>query len=171
MNESTLNLRDIHLPDAISWWPPAPGWWMLLATVITIPLLMFLARRHYKSKQLKRDIHNELNHIINTFQETQNKSQLAKSLSILLRRASISYYPSSQKSSAGLTGKHWLDWLDNTTQNSQTAKKFNSDIGHVLINAPYLPDNKNIEFDAQALIDLSQFWLLAKHKRKQARAS
>ncbi|MBV1912177.1 MAG: DUF4381 domain-containing protein, partial [Cycloclasticus sp.] len=33
MNEE-LPLRDIHLPDAITWWPPAIGWWLLLAVII-----------------------------------------------------------------------------------------------------------------------------------------
>ena len=31
MNENALPLRDLHLPDAIGWWPLAPGWWVLIA--------------------------------------------------------------------------------------------------------------------------------------------
>ena len=35
MNPTDLSqLRDIHLPEAVPWWPPAPGWWMLFALVI-----------------------------------------------------------------------------------------------------------------------------------------
>jgi len=162
-----LELRDIHLPDAISWWPLAPGWWLLLATVVGIILFIFIARRIYKSRQLKRDVHSELNEIKSIFQQTQNKSQLAKSLSVLLRRASISYYPDTKNNGAGLTGQQWLSWLDNTTQHSQKTKQFQSDVGNVLINAPYLPDNTDLNFDAQALIDICEGWLLSKHKKMQ----
>ncbi|MDP7406676.1 MAG: DUF4381 domain-containing protein, partial [SAR324 cluster bacterium] len=30
MNQDPLAaLRDVHLPPAVSWWPPAPGWWII----------------------------------------------------------------------------------------------------------------------------------------------
>jgi len=171
MNEQTLNLRDIHLPDAISWWPLAPGWWMLITSTITVALIFIIARKIYRSKQLKRDIHTELDEIKNIYQQTQDKSQLAKSLSVLLRRASISYYPDTKNNIAGLTGKHWLTWLDETTYNPQENKKFQSNIGQTLINAPYLPDNTQLTFDAQTLIDLSESWLLSNHKKISAHTS
>ena len=29
-------LRDIHLPDPISGWPPGPGWWLLALLLLTV---------------------------------------------------------------------------------------------------------------------------------------
>ena len=48
-------LRDIHLPEPISWWPPAPGWWILAlaSSVLLAWLLRFLYRR-YKAKHYRR---------------------------------------------------------------------------------------------------------------------
>jgi cbb3-type cytochrome oxidase subunit 3 len=39
MPTTPLPLKDIHLPEAISWWPPAIGWWLLL---VLIPLTVFI---------------------------------------------------------------------------------------------------------------------------------
>ncbi len=168
MNEQTLipqtlDLRDIHLPEPISWWPIAPGWWMLIASLFLIIAVIFILRKIYLGKQLKRDITAELENIKQQFQKTQNKSQLAKSLSILLRRASISYYP--ETNIAGLTGEHWLAYLDKTNVKLSEKNSFKSNAGKILLSAPYLPDNTKLDFDAQSLIDLCESWLLAPHKR------
>ncbi len=163
MNEPTLNLRDIHLPDPISWWSLAPGWWLLIITVFMITAIFFLSRKIYRSRQLKRDIHAELDVIKQQFQKTENRSQLAKSLSILLRRASISFYPA--KDIAGLTGESWLAYLDNTNANPIKDKKFQSETGQALLTAPYLPENATLDFDTQALINLCESWLLSSHNK------
>ncbi|PCJ36311.1 MAG: hypothetical protein COA75_07800 [Cellvibrionales bacterium] len=41
-------LRDIHLPEAVPWWPPAPGWWIVAALLLalTIWLSRYLQARY-----------------------------------------------------------------------------------------------------------------------------
>ena len=46
MDENALPLRDLHLPEAIGWWPLAPGWWVELAIVVVA--LGYGAWRMYK---------------------------------------------------------------------------------------------------------------------------
>ena len=163
LNPQILNLRDIHLPEPISWWPIAPGWWIIVASILLIIAVALISRKIYISKQLKRDIKAELENIKQQFQQTQNKSQLAKSLSALLRRASISYYPKADI--AGLTGNNWLSYLDDSNSNSSANNSFQSDVGKVLLSAPYLPDDSRLDFDAQTLIHLCDSWLQSPHKK------
>ena len=49
MDENAIPLRDLHLPDAIGWWPLAPGWWAALAIVVAV--LCYFAWRLYKRWQ------------------------------------------------------------------------------------------------------------------------
>jgi hypothetical protein len=165
MNQQTLNLRDIHLPEPISWWPIAPGWWILLCGTLLIITVLFIGRKIYKSRQLGRDIRAEFETIKQQFQDTQNKSQLARSLSTLLRRANISYYP--QANIAGLTGESWLSHLDKTNTRPFVKASFNSETGKVLLSAPYLPDETTLDFDARTLIGLCESWLTSTHTETQ----
>lgn len=173
MNQQTLNLRDIHLPEPVSWWPLAPGWWLLLAGALIIFASVVIVKKIYRSRQLKRDIITELENIKQQFQQTQDTSQLAKALSILLRRANITYYSQNNfngESVAGLTGEDWLRWLDKTHSKpdrslSENNIKFQSDIGHVLLTAPYMADNSELDFDAQTLLRLCESWLLSPHAK------
>jgi hypothetical protein len=166
-NNPVLDLRDIHLPEPVSWWPVAPGWWILIAGIFLIVTAVFISRKIYLGKQLKRDINAELENIKQQFQKTQNRVQLAEALSILLRRACITYFPA--ENIAGLTGNRWLAYLDKTHINKTGRdlpdnEKFQSDIGKVLLTAPYLPDNTGLDYDAQILIRLCESWLKSPRK-------
>ena len=49
-------LRDIHLPEPISPWPPAPGWWILL--VLSILLIVgtgYSVARYLNSRKYRRE--------------------------------------------------------------------------------------------------------------------
>ena len=169
MNEAALNLRDIHLPEPISWWPLAPGWWMLFAITLIITLTIYIAMKIYRSRQLKRDITSEFEQIKLQFENSQNKSQLAKSLSVLLRRANITYNPASNV--AGLTSDNWLAWLDKTSKHSTADTRFQSDTGKILLSAPYLPDDATLDFNAKELIHLCETWLLTSHRKQTGKTS
>ena len=47
-NPALEQLRDIHLPEAVHWWPPAPGWWIVAALLLalTIWLSRYLQARY-----------------------------------------------------------------------------------------------------------------------------
>ena len=34
MDPEQIPLRDLHLPEAVGWWPLAPGWWVLIALAV-----------------------------------------------------------------------------------------------------------------------------------------
>ena len=163
IEQQALNLRDIHLPEPISWWPIAPGWWLLAVGLLLTLISLIIVRKIYLGRQLKRDIAHELEAIKQQYQQTQNKSQLVSALSRLIRRATITFYPS--QNIAGLTGEDWLALLDQTNANASPDIRFESSIGKILLTAPYQPEEALADFDAQAFIRLCESWLLSPHKK------
>ncbi len=47
-------LRDIHLPAEPTWWPPAPGWWLL--ALASLGLLLWVIRLLRRAWQRRRPI-------------------------------------------------------------------------------------------------------------------
>jgi len=158
-----LDIRDIHLPAPIDWWPLAPGWWILVSIILgllVIGMIIFYWRRHHA---LCRSVQQHLKTIESKYQESQDAIQLVKSISVLLRRTSITSFPGAEI--ASLTGQDWLSFLDEFLSKSPHENGFSSGVGKVLIEAPY---NPNCEVNTEELLVLSRFWL-KKHTRGRKR--
>ena len=147
----SLPLRDIHLPDAVSWWPPAPGWWLLLGLVA---LLVFAALRRWRRGRGRRaalcHARRELAAIRRTFRLRPDQAGLARALSALLRRLAMSLY--GRRAAAALTGEDWLAFLDQKAG----GHAFTRGAGRDLIEAPYRADPA---FDHAALLQLVSGWI------------
>ncbi len=148
MDENAIPLRDLHLPDAIGWWPLAPGWWAALAIVVAV--LCYFAWRLYKRWQFhapRRYALSELARFEAEYLEHRNPATLGKELSELLRRGMLAYAP--REEVAGLTGEAWLAWLDD----GMPLPYFHTEGGKSLLNLPYRdPEGDFSDVDINALV-------------------
>lgn len=148
-----LPLKDIHLPDSVSWWPPATGYWLVLFVLIVTVILFFALTSYLKKQRIKKLALNKYQKIKNEFEKNQNKKQLVTSLSELLRRAAISSYPRTE--CASLTGEDWLNWLDKGLSKSDI--NFSSGPGYLLTDFAY--SKADDSDDVNQLITLCHLWL------------
>jgi len=81
-------LRDIHLPDPVSLWPLAPGWWAVLAlALLALAAGTLLWRRHRAG--VARAARRELDAIAREFGGRPDVPALARQLSSLVRRVTL----------------------------------------------------------------------------------
>lgn len=105
------NLQDIHLPENIHGWPIAPGWWLLLISLIVIIVFAYkkLTTKHQQSL-VKRQAIKQLTEIENLTTE--------QSIAIL-KWVSMHYYKRSDV--AAIHGNNLLAFLSNKLPNEQQA--------------------------------------------------
>ncbi|HIP52533.1 MAG TPA: DUF4381 domain-containing protein [Chromatiales bacterium] len=134
-------LRDIRGLDPISWWPPAPGWWLLAAGIlITLALIAVYLRlrRDYPLGRWQRDAKRRLVRLkrripLNTPHES------AAELSELLRRIAVARC--GRAHCAGLTGEVWLAWLEANDPNGFQWREE----GGLLLDLPYAPPDRHAD--------------------------
>lgn len=153
-------LADIHLPGNVSWWPLAPGWWILLALLIIAIACVFLWRRHQRQQYYRVIAQQELAAIYARYQQSQDAAAYLHALSVLLRRTALTAYP--QRFNASIKGTEWLNWLDAVCPASNA--KFSSAIGESLLNSAY---QKNPQVDAAGLYQLSEQWIKLHRNHRQ----
>lgn len=111
MDPSQIPIRDLHLPEAIGWWPLAPGWWIVIG-LAAFALLIALRRAWIARRRnaARRYALQQLQQYTEAYTQHGNAVELGTQLSELLRRTMLAYAP--RKEVAGLTGEEWLRWLD-----------------------------------------------------------
>jgi len=147
MDPEQIPLRDLHLPEAISWWPLAPGWWVIIVALagVCVYLLRLYLRRRARGAA-RRHALRQLAHITAEFEQHGNAVAFSSDLSELLRRTMLAYAPRNEV--AGLTGDAWLEWLDQDLDQP----RFQGDAGRKLLQFPYRrPDD---ELSALELVDV-----------------
>ena len=150
MNE--LELRDIHLPDAGLWWPPAPGWWVAAALLLALGLLTPWLMRRLKYKPIKRLSLGELETIRNGFKSGQGKHDVVKDTAALLRRTLIAYR--GRKGFAASTGNAWTTQL----QELVAGEKFSQAQLQLLGHHRYQRDS---DCDIDELLQACERWMRA----------
>jgi len=122
------NLKDIHLPPAISDWPPAPGWW-IFAFIVFIAILLFgiwIWRRN-KNKKPKIEALKILKIIQNQYYKKDDQLKTLRKLSHLIRRISLTFYK--KEVVASIHGYEWLEFLDKTGETTEFTKGAGSILG------------------------------------------
>ena len=158
----SLPLRDIHLPDSVSWWPPALGWWLVMGVLLALVAVGLVVKWMKRRRQFNRIALAEFNQIIAHYNSHGNPQQLLQELSALMRRITISAFP--ELHAAGMTGDTWLRFLDELAAQQSVksdAIKFNSPLGQWLVSAPYQKRIAPPQQDMQQLLRLCRDWIQA----------
>jgi len=150
-----LPLRDIHLPEPVSWWPPAPGWWLLAGLLILLATSVLLMLRWHRRGRLGRSARSALERVFGDYRHHGDPQRLLRELSVLLRRIALSYFPRTQV--ASLSGEAWLEFLDRGLAGSVAPGGFRQGPGRVLAEGPFAPSAEAVA--VSALERLCQAWL------------
>ena len=143
-------LRDIHLPDPVGWWPPAPGWWLLAMVLLAI----IAATTHFISRYIRRnryrkEARQELQRL-NAERLGHSTRHTVEQLAMLLRRVAIQ--TCGRVAVAPLVGQAWLKFLDSKGETDQ----FTAGPGKVLGEGHYRP---TVEADLDQLFQLVEKWI------------
>ncbi len=142
-------LRDIHLPAEPSWWPPAPGWWILaLLAIAVIFWCIVLLRRRLSLRRWQKQILGELDRIDAGAESAKHAPIVISELSQLLRRASRLV----DVNASSLRGNAWLGFLDSILGGDE----FSNGPGRNLLDGPY---QREAHVDVKPLLDLVRRWL------------
>ena len=167
--ELLAQLADIHLPEPVSFWPPAPGWWVLAISLLILILWTsrkaFIANRRRKIRaralaELQKCYTNYANHIrdvslSNSASNQDNESDLQKlryvnEANSVLKRVALVHFPDSAV--AGLGGPEWVSFIRNTGESGLLTTEITDALSHGRFQT-------TLEIDVDAMNNFAVQWI------------
>lgn len=121
-------LRDIRLPDPVSWWPLAPGWWALAALVLAAVAALLgwsLLRRRTRRYAALRELDGLKRRVA-----AGADAGVAQELAGLVRRVALAARGAAV---APLTDRAWIEAL------AEGPAGLPKEVATLLADAPYRP--------------------------------
>jgi hypothetical protein len=144
MNDDATSLERLHdlaVPPPVPWWPPAPGWYVVLA-IVALAAIVWVVRRwfRWRANAYRRAALREL-----------QSAHTVPAISEVLRRTALSIAPRSTV--AELTGAKWPHWLAETSPDPIPKQ-----VSDQLASGIYSPDANTS--DLEALRSFASGWIL-----------
>jgi hypothetical protein len=138
-------LKDVHELAAISWWPPAIGWWIVAGLLLigVIAALIYIYPR-WRLRSYRQFFLKQLQHIQQTKDDTQTQR-----LNFLMKKLALLAFPRTQV--AGLTGKAWANFLREQGPKNRTLTTLQQVLGEQQFQSAAI-DAPELWKDAQAWV-------------------
>ncbi|MEN8165633.1 MAG: DUF4381 domain-containing protein [Acidobacteriota bacterium] len=152
-NPWMTNLVQPSAPEAVPWWPPAPGWYVLAGLVlIALGWLVLKVFRRWRADAYRRAALR----LVRVVEQSGSTAELPA----LLKRTALSTYPRSDV--ASLSGEAWLAFLDGTLGTTD----FSSGPGRPLVDLAFAAGGGSSlsEGERKELVALAKRWIKG-HRR------
>jgi hypothetical protein len=125
-------LHDIVASPPVSWWPPAPGWYVLAVLVFLVATwFIWTGLRRRRLNAYRRAALSELDALSQRAASAEEREDALRKVPELLKRTALAAWP--REEVAELTGMEWLAFLDRTGG----MKEFSQGKGQILPELAY----------------------------------
>ena len=163
--ELLAQLADIHLPEPVSFWPPAPGWWVLAILLLATTIYAVITiSRAVRQRRICTYALNELERCYAQYREAASadanaaRLMFVNQMNAVLRRVALWHFPNAGIASLG--GRAWVDFI----REKGDASRITDDIAEALSQARF---KTRCDVDADALNEFGRQWITALYMKKQ----
>lgn len=111
MQELLAQLRDIHEPAPIGWWPLAPGWWILAGALVALLFAAILLAVRLRQRRRRNLYRSEGVRLLQALDLSAPRA--IEDINVLLKRVAVVTF--GRKAVGPLTGQNWIRFLENSS--------------------------------------------------------